>query len=202
LPYQSYVVKTGQNEILVNNGKILDSRYLPLQPIPFKFYDQDAYNYLEPVVEDTIKDIKDYSKKTKNYIYWGPLVNNKMHGEGKILFLKTGYKYTGHFENNKITGYGTFEWPNGDVYRGDMVDGIMHGNGVYTYGQKPGQKYEGEFVNGLKEGKGKLTFANGNVFEGNFIQGKPKGTGILNSKLGQSLISLQDDCHASIIQKK
>ena len=89
--------------------------------------------------------------------------------------------------------------PNGDVYEGDVVDGVWTGRGAYTGKQHryvgefrngkmhgagvfhwpDGRVYEGAFVNERRHGRGKLTWPDGRVFEGNFVNGQRQGRGVL-----------------------
>jgi hypothetical protein len=43
-----------------------------------------------------------------------------------------GIKYTGAFEANVLTGQGKIEWPSGDMYIGQVLEGFRHGVGTYT----------------------------------------------------------------------
>ena len=49
----------------------------------------------------------------------------------------------------------------------------MHGEGKYT--SADGDVYEGELKNGMAHGEGKMTFADGSVYEGNWKDDKPNG---------------------------
>ena len=55
---------------------------------------------------------------------------------------------------------------NGDVYRGEAKDDLMHGYGECTLAN--GDKYEGEYKYGEKEGYGKYTYPDGKIEEGIF----------------------------------
>ena len=92
--------------------------------------------------------------------YEGEFKNDKLSGQGRIIFKNEGHVYEGQFENNEINGYGTFKWKNGDSYTGQMMNGKMHGNGVYRYNN--GQVFEGTYANGIKQGKGKVYYMNSN----------------------------------------
>lgn len=39
--------------------------------------------------------------------------------------------YDGEWENDRMTGFGTFWWPNGDHYEGEWKDGKFHGQVKY-----------------------------------------------------------------------
>ena len=120
---------------------------------------------------------------TKNVQYSGDFKNNKMDGIGKIIF-NNGHQYEGEFRENQINGKGKFTWQNGDVYEGIMFKGKMNGWGKYTYASN-GQIYIGDFVNGVKRGNGKIIYPNGKIYEGKFINGVPQGQGIITEN-GQS----------------
>jgi hypothetical protein len=121
---------------------------------------------------------------TKSVQYSGEFKNNKMDGMGKILF-NNGHKYEGEFRDNEIYGKGKFTWQNGDVYEGIMANGKMNGYGKYTYASN-GQIYEGQFVNGVKRGDGKITYPSGKIYEGKFVNGVPQGQGVITEN-GESI---------------
>ena len=84
---------------------------------------------------------------TNNIIYEGEFYNNKIHGKGKIKFIKSGIEYIGTFKNDQIDGYGTFKWVNGDIYEGEVKNGKMDGKGKYKYSN--GKTISGLFNNGI-----------------------------------------------------
>lgn len=62
------------------------------------------------------------------------------------------------------------KYDNGDVYEGEMLNGMKNGQGKMIYAN--GNIYEGEWQDDFQNGRGKMTYANGNVYEGewkNFI---------------------------------
>jgi len=56
-------------------------------------------------------------------------------GKGVKIWRKDGkeYVYKGPIANGNIDKKGTFEFPDGRVYTGDCVDGLIHGFGKYTW---------------------------------------------------------------------
>ncbi|HOK49059.1 MAG TPA: hypothetical protein PLM18_02690, partial [Sedimentibacter sp.] len=64
-------------------------------------------------------------------------------------------------------------YPNGDVYEGEMKNGMMDGYGLYTYAN--GDIYEGEFKDNKPNGHGKLTSPNKFVYEGQMKNGMMDG---------------------------
>ena len=83
-------------------------------------------------------------------------------------YMKTQYAdetYTGYVENKLI----------GDTYyTGNLVDGILEGQGKKL---RDGAVWEGTFKGGLLNGKGRFKSADGNAYVGDFVSGKCHGTG-------------------------
>ena len=71
--------------------------------------------------------------------------------------------------------YGTLKLPNDECYEGDIVKGMMHGNGRYTW--PDGAEYKGEFHNDVMHGSGILRLANGECYTGGFRDDMPQGHG-------------------------
>ena len=58
----------------------------------------------------------------------------------------------------------TINYAGGDVYEGQIENGLPNGNGKMTW--KSGDYYEGKFKDGLLDGKGTMWFENGIVQKG------------------------------------
>jgi hypothetical protein len=58
-------------------------------------------------------------------------------------------------------GFGVYEFVNGDVYRGNFVNGKKEGIGEHYY--IDGDVYKGDFVNNKYHGRGKYYFSNGDI---------------------------------------
>jgi hypothetical protein len=67
--------------------------------------------------------------------------------------------------------------PDGAVYEGDMVDGVIEGEGRMLWSN--GHRYEGSFKNGLFHGHGRYETPYGWSYEGEFTEGDLTGTGTL-----------------------
>ena len=80
--------------------------------------------------------------------YEGDFYDNKMHGNGRIRFLRDGIEYMGTFKDDQIDGFGVFKWKNGDMYKGYVKAGKMNGFGKYKYAN--GKEYSGYFNRGEK----------------------------------------------------
>lgn len=100
--------------------------------------------------------------------------------------LKEENNYKGEYLNGKKHGFGVMNvlHPDfkGDKYVGEFKEGMMYGQGTYTYVN--GNKYVGEFKDGKRNGQGTFTSANGNKYMGEFKDGKQNGQGIRYSAKG------------------
>lgn len=77
----------------------------------------------------------------------------------------------------------THVYPNGDVYEGEMKDGLRHGYGKMTYAG--GDIYIGDYRKDKRHGHGRYQFANGNVYEGDYVDNKRTGHGVLRYANGE-----------------
>ena len=68
-----------------------------------------------------------------------------------------------------------YEFSNGDIYIGKIVNGKMDGIGTYNFVE--GIEYIGEFKNDMKNGLGMCTFISGNIYIGNFLEDTINGMG-------------------------
>ena len=64
----------------------------------------------------------------------------------------------------------------GDVYEGDLLNGLPHGKGRLTQDRC---EYEGQFENGVKQGRGVMQWANGDMYDGSWYKGMWDGDGVL-----------------------
>ena len=106
--------------------------------------------------------------------YTGDLVNGKRHGRGTMKFFN-GNIYSGEWENDIISGKGTFTYKNGDKYVGEYKYGKRSGKGTFTFVN--GSSYTGEWANDHYSGHGRFVFKNGNIYDGEWQGGKRNGIG-------------------------
>eukprot|EP00965_Chrysotila_dentata_P229715 6197340-Pleurochrysis_carterae.AAC.1 len=55
-----------------------------------------------------------------------------MDGVGSYEWVEKQVRYEGEFKSNKICGSGIYNWPDGNVYEGQVVDGLRHGHGSFV----------------------------------------------------------------------
>jgi hypothetical protein len=90
--------------------------------------------------------------------------------------------WSGACPRGPATGQGTMEWhfsingqPRVSRYVGSLVEGRMHGPGVYS--QDDGYRFEGGFSHGERSGHGVLNYAGGGSYVGAWARGYPEGYG-------------------------
>ncbi|AHL77022.1 peptidase C13 [Stutzerimonas stutzeri] len=101
-------------------------------------------------------------------------------GDGEPLLpadavLPDGGRYRGEVVDGLLQGEGRIDYPNGSHYRGAFRDGQWYGQGIWQGAN--GDRYEGEFKQGLFDGQGRFSYATGGVYEGHFLRGSLNGQG-------------------------
>uniref|UniRef100_A0A6C0K0L6 Uncharacterized protein n=1 Tax=viral metagenome TaxID=1070528 RepID=A0A6C0K0L6_9ZZZZ len=74
------------------------------------------------------------------------------------------------------------EYPNGDVYDGNIKNGLPDGKWKITYAN--GDVYDGEWSENTKTGIGKMTYANGDVYDGEWFENTKTGIGTMIYAIG------------------
>ncbi|OPA84858.1 peptidase C13 [Pseudomonas fluorescens] len=102
-------------------------------------------------------------------------------GDGESLLppdarLPDGGRYRGDVVNGLLQGQGRVDYPNGSWYAGAFDKGQWHGQGEW-HGSN-GEVYKGQFKQGLFDGQGSLTTA-GSHYVGGFSKGRRNGEGTL-----------------------
>lgn len=90
--------------------------------------------------------------------------------------LPDGGRYRGDLVNGLLQGQGRIDYPNGSWYAGEFDKGQWHGQGEW-HGSN-GEVYRGQFNQGLFDGPGVLT-TNGGSYTGGFKLGRRDGEGTL-----------------------
>lgn len=76
--------------------------------------------------------------------------------------------------------------PDGGRYRGDLVEGLLQGEGRIDY--PDGSWYQGHFEHGQRQGRGEWHASNGDVYVGDFGNGLYHGQGKLTNRAGGSYV--------------
>lgn len=78
---------------------------------------------------------------------------------------------------------GTYSWPNGDRYEGELKNGLPEGQGSFSRkSAKTGEWtviYEGQWRDGKMNGSGAMTNVDGDIFTGNWVNNMPSGQGTM-----------------------
>jgi hypothetical protein len=82
--------------------------------------------------------------------------------EGNKIYSEE-YDYVGDFKDGFQEGYGTYYWPDGQIYQGSWKQNKRHGKGKDNYAS--GDSYDGDWVNGKYEGQGLYTYKDGSTFK-------------------------------------
>lgn len=102
-------------------------------------------------------------------------------GDGESLLppdarLPDGGRYRGDLVDGLLQGQGRVDYPNGSWYAGSFDKGQWHGQGEW-HGSN-GEVYRGDFNQGLFDGQGTLT-TSGSSYTGGFKAGRREGEGSL-----------------------
>ncbi|WP_220811884.1 C13 family peptidase [Pseudomonas paralcaligenes] len=103
-------------------------------------------------------------------------------GDGEPLLppdavLPDGARYRGEVVDGLLQGEGRLDYANGVYYTGRFKDGLFEGPGEW-HGAS-GESYKGGFHLGLFEGQGELVYGDGSRYQGGFKQGRLHGEGHL-----------------------
>ncbi len=118
----------------------------------------------------------------KGDIYKGEFVNGNLHGQVLTQIFSRKEEYIGFYKNGLIHGQGTYTYADGSKYVGEYKDGKKHGQGTFTFAN--GDKYVGEWRDGKQHGQGTHTWVSGEKYVGEFKDGKRNGQGVNISASG------------------
>ena len=97
-------------------------------------------------------------------IYDGIISDNKMQGNGYMLWNDKNEKYVGNWDENLRSGMGVYIWYDEKI----------------SYNKYFRDRYVGEWKEGMKNGYGKFFYSNGSIYEGFWKDDKKEGFGILS----------------------
>ena len=130
----------------------------------------------------------------------GQWKDGREYGQGTYIYLD-GQKFVGKTRQGIGTYAGVLYGQDGKIiativrgnygsYIGDKLDGLPHGQGKFTYGEKDGNKteYVGQFKNGLFSGHGTWKDSYGHKLVGEWKDGKIDGQGAFTSDDGTTYV--------------
>ncbi|UJR08359.1 hypothetical protein I4U23_012630 [Adineta vaga] len=106
-----------------------------------------------------------------------------------------GDVYEGELMNGLYHGYGVYVWKNHDRYEGMWQNNRREGQGTWIWGEQTssaGDRYCGEWSLDKKHGNGEYFQAHGDVYRGQFKEDQRHGTGIYKTKDGQCFYVVYD----------
>lgn len=139
------------------------------------------------VLEKIISKINKYEKKLdkhtiksdfnfKGYKSWNDYENKKSLSSGFEKVVRGKEVYIGETPKGK----GKILFSNGEKYKGEVVNGNIHGFGKYWY--KDEKIYLGEFFKGKKHGIGMMAYRDNHYYKGNWQYDNMIRQGILKNK--------------------
>jgi len=110
---------------------------------------------------------------------------NCENGQGTYQY-SNGDKYKGQWKNNRLDGQGTLTYLDGSKYVGQWKNNKRHGQGTYIY--PDGSKYIGKHKDNKRHGQGTLTYLDGRKYVGQFKDGQMNGQGTLTHLDGSKYV--------------
>lgn len=98
--------------------------------------------------------------------------------------LPDGSRFRGELVDGRLHGPGRLDHPGGAWYQGNFEKGLRHGQGEWH--GLDGETYRGDFADGLYAGLGVLENADGSRYEGEFKANRYHGLGVLHWPDGSS----------------
>jgi hypothetical protein len=115
---------------------------------------------------------------------WSGAIDDKTgqpHGRGRMVF-PNGQVYMGEIDNGVRHGVGSNQWPNGQFYRGEWLLGSRTGRGTHEW--PDGRKVTGQWLDGHLHGRVFYTWPDEATYDGDCWMGKKHGRGISTSASG------------------
>ena len=81
--------------------------------------------------------------------YRGRWLNNLIHGKQIIIKYPNGDVYKGNMINDEMSGQGIYNWSNGDSYVGEWKNDKMNGYGILDSSCTLGKIIKGEWIDGI-----------------------------------------------------
>lgn len=112
--------------------------------------------------------------------YSGQFQNGKKHGKGKWIVKDT---FVGHTEDQSKK--------RSSVYTGEFQDDYKSGFGTMIW--STGGRYDGQFLENKRHGQGKMIWCDGTIYEGGWRAGLKDGLGKLTTRYGSQIGTFKND---------
>lgn len=186
--FSSEIAKTGKEKNFLVNGRACswnsgmqrnlehpNSIVIKCNPQSDRELDTLSTAYELPNYSFTDYDINlkmdDHERESNIRSYTGDVVNNMLHGDGKLI-LKSGCTFDGVFDNDAlVSGVVTYTPPRPAVY-GELVVEPTKIHTKVIFDGKPVKKYTGPIINGTPHGDGVVFFNDGTMYQGQIVDGK------------------------------
>ena len=163
------------NKIYSNNNNLLLGIVNDLQQIINNTHDNLIIKRIGNVINKMNFIINDNKKNTELIINHITSLENKMNKQFAQLNINS-------FNNNQLNNQ-VINYPNGDRYVGQIINGLREGKGTFYWND--GDRYEGDYRNGKREGKGIYYYNNGDREMGDYLNGKSIGKHAMLTKNGE-----------------
>ncbi|MBE6635935.1 MAG: hypothetical protein E7617_07055 [Ruminococcaceae bacterium] len=179
--------RTGKGKYIYANGALYEGDF-----VDGKFHGKGKYTYPDGSVYDgeflegkmhgsaVITAIDGTQKKCvydKDNIVYSHEIDNRSKAPIEKVVNEYGDVYEGQLRDGLKHGWGKFTLSDGEIYEGNYADDKPHGRGKMFW--KDGNIYEGDFVHGIATGKGRINFADGDYYEGDIVDSAMEGKGRL-----------------------
>lgn len=124
------------------------------------------------IVDDIENKIADIDINFKQCESWNEYETKLSRTFGIEKVVRNNDVYIG----DSLKGKGKILFNNGEIYKGQVVNRIIHGFGKYLY--KDGRSYLGEFVKGKKNGIGIMIYGDKHYYQGHWKDDEKFGRGI------------------------
>jgi hypothetical protein len=105
--------------------------------------------------------------------------------QGPLKF-SNGDVYDGQVRNGVPHGRGKYIFSNGDICEGQFHEGELDGQAQCKLTFPDGETYEGQWSNKMRHGSGKMVFKNGCIYNGQWNNDERHGQGVLTLLDGNS----------------
>ena len=89
--------------------------------------------------------------------------------------------YSGEKKDGMMDGQGTYTWPSGSQYEGEFKQDLINGQGSFTVAHN-GATYTGEWKNNKHHGDGVYTHSDGTEYAGKWKNNKPWNVDVTNTR--------------------